>query len=90
VRHLANASASVRLVSASDKLHNARAILADYRMVGEALWSRFSGGKEGTRWYYRALVDAFGKAGTTPLIEELGRVVSEIERLSGDPGLAAG
>jgi GTP pyrophosphokinase len=82
VAHIRNASASVRLVSACDKLQNARAILADYRVLGESLWRRFSGGKEGTLWYYRALVQAFREAGTSPLIEELDRVVSEIERLA--------
>lgn len=42
------ASPSVRLVSSADKLHNARAILADCRAVGEDLWNRFRGGGEGT------------------------------------------
>ena len=78
VRH---ASASVRLVSAADKLHNARSILADYRVLGEALWRRFAGGREGTLWYYRSLVDAYRKAGTSLLVEELARVVAEIESL---------
>jgi len=73
------ASSSVRLVSAADKLHNARTILADYRAMGDAVWDRFTGGKSGTLWYYRALVDAFRAAGTFPLIEELARVVAEIE-----------
>jgi len=82
VRHLQDALASVRLVSASDKLHNARAILADYRAIGDELWSRFSGGKVGVLWYYRALVEAYRKAGTSPLVEELERVVSEVERLA--------
>ena len=83
IAHVRKAPASVRLVSAADKLHNARAILADYRELGESLWKRFNGGKEGTLWYYRSLVDAFRAGGTTPLIEELDRVVSEIEQLSG-------
>src|SRR5918911_197645 len=52
IAHLIHASPSVRLVSAADKLHNARAILADYRVLGESLWKRFNGGKEGTLWYY--------------------------------------
>ncbi len=77
------ASPSIRLVSAADKLHNARAILSDYRRHGEALWARFNGGRAGTLWYYRALVDAFGAADKNALVEELDRVVSEIERLSG-------
>ena len=82
IAHLPSASASVRLVSASDKLHNARAILRDYRRHGEELWSRFTGGKEGTLWYYRSLVDAFAAADNNELVDELDRMVSEIERLS--------
>ncbi len=81
IAHIRQAPASVRLVSAADKLHNARAILADYRLLGEFLWKRFNGGKDGTLWYYRSLLDAFRTADTTPLIEELDRVVSELEEL---------
>jgi len=82
VAHVRNAPASVRLVSACDKLQNARAILADYRVLGDSLWRRFSGGKDGTLWYYRALIQVFREAGTNPLIDELDRVVTEIERLA--------
>ena len=78
IAHLADAPASVRLVSAADKLHNTRAILADYRNIGEALWMRFNGGKEGTLWYYRTLVTVLSNAERTALVEELERVVSEI------------
>lgn len=81
VAHIAEASPLVRLVSAADKLYNARAILADYRSLGDALWDRFNGGREGTLWYYRALVDAFRAVATSPLVEELDRTVSELERL---------
>lgn len=84
IAHLRDAPASVRLVSAADKLHNARAILADYRSEGESLWKRFHGEKAGTLWYYRSLVDVLRKTGPTPLIEELERVVSEIEALAAE------
>ncbi len=84
--HLPGASASVRLASASDKLHNARAILQDLRLHGEALWPRFTGGKAGSLWYYRALVEAYRLADdpgqATALIAELDRVVSEIEQVA--------
>jgi GTP pyrophosphokinase len=80
--HLKSASASIRLVSAADKLHNARAILADYREGGEAIWDRFHGGRQGTLWYYRAVVEAHSLAGRSPLVDELDRVVGEIERLA--------
>jgi hypothetical protein len=82
--HLKDADAGTLLVSASDKLHNARAILADLRKDGDGVWSRFMGGKEGTLWYYRSLVTAFRQHGTSELIEELDRVVSEMERLAAD------
>jgi (p)ppGpp synthase/HD superfamily hydrolase len=90
VAHLAEALPSVLLVSAADKLHNARAILADYRGCGEALWERFTGGRDGTLWYYRALVTAFQAVAqeprVVPLIEELDRVVFELEALVAAPG----
>jgi GTP pyrophosphokinase len=82
VRHVSTASPSVRLVSSADKLHNARSILADYRASGERLWSRFTGGREGTLWYYRALVDAYGGPDSGPIVWELDRAVAEIEALS--------
>src|SRR2546427_9730206 len=82
------ASAEVRLVSACDKLHNARAILADYRVHGEALWKRFKGGRDGTLWYYRSLVQAFRRHGVTPLVAELTRVLAEGDELAPARGLA--
>ena len=75
-------SASVRLVSAADKLHNARCILSDYRNLGEEVWRRFVGRREGTLWYYRSVVDALVQSGRTPLVDELERVVGEIENLA--------
>jgi (p)ppGpp synthase/HD superfamily hydrolase len=87
VAHVRTAPASVRLVSAADKLHNARSILADLRVSGDALWGRFTGGKEGTIWYYRALTSALGAAGTNAaVVEELGRVVRKMESLAGGRG----
>jgi (p)ppGpp synthase/HD superfamily hydrolase len=82
VRRMTSAPAPVRLVSSADKLHNARAILADLRTVGGDLWDRFTGGKEGTLWYYRALVEAYAEADSNPVVEELDRVVREIEALA--------
>lgn len=78
-------SASVRLVSASEKLHNARALLRDLREHRDEIWSRFAGGKSGTLWYYRCLVSAYRQAGANAVIEELDRVVTEIELLAAKP-----
>jgi GTP pyrophosphokinase len=88
IAHVATASPSVRLVSAADNLHNARSILADLRALGDELWDRFTGGKEGTLWYYRALADAYAEAGSNPVVEELDQVVREIEALTRRDGAA--
>jgi (p)ppGpp synthase/HD superfamily hydrolase len=88
IARLASASSSVRLVSASDKLHNVRAIISDYRQIGDTLWSRFNGGREGTLWYYRALADRFQVLSHNRLAAELELAVQELERLT-TPAMAA-
>jgi (p)ppGpp synthase/HD superfamily hydrolase len=81
--HLSEASPSVLLVSLADKIHNAGSILRDLRNEGESVWLRFTGGKDGSLWYYRALVEAFRARGKfTTLVDELDRVVNAIERLT--------
>ena len=50
------------LVSLADKLDNAEAILNDYRSIGDDLWDRFTGRREGTIWYYRTVSAIFNKA----------------------------
>jgi len=49
------------LVSACDKLHNARSIIADVRANGPEVFSRFTAGREGTLWYYRRLAETFAE-----------------------------
>jgi (p)ppGpp synthase/HD superfamily hydrolase len=78
IRHLKSADAETRLVSAADKLNNVRSILSDYREVGELIWARFSGGREGTLWYYRALLEEFLRK-PNRLIRELELAVRELE-----------
>ncbi|MBW4642788.1 MAG: HD domain-containing protein [Goleter apudmare HA4340-LM2] len=82
IAHISTASPSVLLVSAADKLYNAQSILRDYRVLGEVIWQRFQGGREGTLWYYRELVDAFEQTGASAIFTELARVVSELEALA--------
>lgn len=82
LKRVAEEPADVRLVSAADKLSNARETLHELRVHGESVFEKFEGKKEGTLWYYRALVEVFRKIRTGPLIEELDRVVSELESLA--------
>jgi (p)ppGpp synthase/HD superfamily hydrolase len=79
--HLAEADADVLLVSGSDKLHNARAILGDLLTVGPSVFDRFTAKKEGTLWYYRALADIFAHR-QAPMHAALSNAVSEMERLA--------
>jgi (p)ppGpp synthase/HD superfamily hydrolase len=79
LRELKHADAETRLVSASDKLHNVRTILADYRRDGESIWERFTGRKEGTLWYYRALSDEYQRRGSNRNTRELEIAVAQLE-----------
>ncbi len=81
IARIATKGPEVRLVSAADKLDNARAIVADLRVHGTGLWNRFTGGSA-SLWYYRALVDAFRTAGGGPIVDELDAAVDEMERLA--------
>jgi (p)ppGpp synthase/HD superfamily hydrolase len=81
--HLEEAEDDVLRVSLADKVHNARAILADYREVGEELWARFRGSREESLWYYRELAEIFGRRRPGPLADELRRTVDEIDALAG-------
>jgi len=80
---LKHADAETRLVSASDKLHNVRTILADYRRNGETIWKRFNGNRAGTLWYYRALSDEYKRRGANRITRELEIAVAELERTVG-------
>ena len=82
IRRVAAEPADVRLVSAADKLSNARETLQELRAHGDFVFEKFEGKKEGTLWYYRALVGVFCKTGTGPLVDELDRVVAELEFLA--------
>jgi GTP pyrophosphokinase len=90
IARLPKEPASVALVSASDKLHNARAILSDYREIGDQLWTRFDAdaGKAGVIGYYRGLVAAYETAGHHKrLVRELDALVTLIELETGCPGV---
>ena len=80
----------VRLVSAADKLHNVRTILADYRREGDSVWDRFSGRRDGTLWYYRAVLDVLREGKPNRLVDELCRVVTELETLATEKAARAG
>jgi GTP pyrophosphokinase len=82
VDHVRAASPSVRLVVAADKLDNARSLLREYRVRGESLWNFFHGGREGTLWYYDAMLAALKGTELTALVEEVERTLREIRGIA--------
>jgi GTP pyrophosphokinase len=82
IRHLEHADADTRLVAAADKLNNVRSILSDYRALGDFVWSRFNGGRDGTLWYYRTLRDVFLQYKANRITLDLDLAVRELVSLT--------
>jgi (p)ppGpp synthase/HD superfamily hydrolase len=80
VARLAGMPAEVKLVSAADKLHNARSLRLDVERHGLATLDRFTGGRQGLLWYYTAVHDALTAGWSHPLVallaEEVGRLLT--------------
>ncbi|PIT76615.1 HD domain-containing protein [Limnohabitans sp. JirII-31] len=79
--HLKTASCDVLLVSSSDKLHNARAIVEDLLNIGHTVFDRFSVSKDQTLWYYESLAQIFESRGT-PVARALRSAVNEMKILA--------
>ncbi|MFC5571117.1 HD domain-containing protein [Lysobacter yangpyeongensis] len=81
--HLAEADDEVLLVSGCDKLHNARAIVQDLEdpRVGGSVFARFTGGRDGTLWYYDGLVAIFSRR-NTPAAPAVANAVARMRALS--------
>ncbi len=79
-------SPSVFLVSMADKAHNLRSILNDYRRIGDDLWRRFTGKKDGTLWYYTELLKVYGDKAPA----RCGDLLLELERLHREVAASAG
>src|SRR5581483_5910604 len=82
IARLKNEDVGTRLVSAADKLNNIRSILSDYRAIGESVWARFNGGREGTLWYYRTLRDEFLRDSPNRITLDFDLAVKELESLT--------
>ncbi|TXT25953.1 MAG: metal dependent phosphohydrolase [Rhodocyclaceae bacterium] len=82
IAHLQKAGPDVRFISVADKLHNARSILTDLKVLGSAVWDRFNASRDDILWYYRSVISALREGWTHLLVQELEQVVDQIERLS--------
>jgi (p)ppGpp synthase/HD superfamily hydrolase len=67
------------LVTAADKIHNARCIAADLRTYGPTFWSTFNAPAEDLLWYYTSVDAAIAdRLPVTPIAEALHRAVDEL------------
>ena len=82
IAHLEFVGSGALLVSASDKLHNARAICTDLRIHGAAVYDRFTGGQDGTLWYYSTLAQTFSRLMPGSLTIDLAEAVAEMDRIT--------
>jgi (p)ppGpp synthase/HD superfamily hydrolase len=89
LEHLRTADNGTILVSACDKLHNARAIAADL-LAGQDVFERFTADRAGTLWYYRALHSIFSErlGKTHNVVLQLGSAVAAMS--GGDQAVARG
>ena len=84
IERLREETADVQLISAADKLYNARAILEDYREIGPRVWERFKRGRREQIWYFDELLKVLKSSGASRIVEELGRVVNELRQISAE------
>jgi (p)ppGpp synthase/HD superfamily hydrolase len=82
LNHLPTAGERILLVSACDKLYNARAIVADLQTIGDEVFKRFTGKKEGTLWYYETLGEIYEKVGS-PVAVDMRAAVNQMKMLAG-------
>jgi len=83
IERLCREAQGTLLVSAADKLYNARATLEDYRDVGAEVWRRFKRGRNEQLWYFNELLTVYHqKCPKWRVVEQLSRVVAELTQLS--------
>jgi (p)ppGpp synthase/HD superfamily hydrolase len=83
LEHLLSVDIDSLLVSACDKLHNARSIVSDIR-AGHDVFARFNAGRDGTLWYYQSLAEAISSrlGKSAPIARELTSAVACMNELA--------
>jgi (p)ppGpp synthase/HD superfamily hydrolase len=81
LERLRNESDDVLLISAADKLYNAKSILDDRRLIGDAVWQRFQRGSRQQLWYFHLLLAVFRANPTNKIVDDFERVVHELTEL---------
>ena len=68
----------VLLISAANKLYNAKAILDDFKEIGPAVFARFKRGAKEQLWYFDELLKVFRAHAPNRIVNDLERVVQEL------------
>ena len=82
IAHLSDAGPDVWPITLADKVHNARTIVSDLRAAGPASLDRFTGGRDGTVWYYRTIAERLRVLAPGALAEELVGLAAEMRALA--------
>ncbi len=72
----------VLLISAADKLYNAKAILDDYKEIGPKVFDRFKRGPKEQLWYFDELLKVFHAHPTNRIVNDLESVVEDLRALT--------
>jgi (p)ppGpp synthase/HD superfamily hydrolase len=72
----------VLLISAADKLYNAKTILDDYKDIGPAVFDRFKRGAKEQLWYFDELLKIFRAHPPNRIVNDLERVVQELHAVT--------
>lgn len=83
LQHLEQEGPEVLLVSACDKLHNARAIVSDQHAIGQTVFDRFSATQAQVLWYYESLAGIYRARLPGRLADEVARSVDQMHALAG-------
>jgi hypothetical protein len=86
IQRLRKEPAEIQLISAADKLYNARAILEDYREIGPEIWKRFKRGRNDQIKYFNALLEVFRASGCGRIVHEFERAVADLTHISAHEG----
>lgn len=81
IQRLRGETDDVLLISAADKLYNAKAILDDFRVIKHVVWDRFKRGADKQLWYFNELLAVFRSHPSNRIVDDLERVVRELSEL---------
>jgi (p)ppGpp synthase/HD superfamily hydrolase len=87
IKNLTDAPEGSVAVSAADKLHNVTEMLQDWLKVGDAVFLRFSEGKEKQKWFHRSLAEVYFVRGLFFENKSLLKMAQSINKVLGKMGM---